>query len=163
VYSLGVLLYELLTGTTPFEARDLRSKAYAEMQRVIREVDPPKPSTRLSTMRDGLPSVAANRAIEPKKLNALVRGDLDWIVMKCLEKDRARRYDSASSLAIEIQHYLADEPVSAAAPARIYLVRKFVRRNKIAVTAAAALLVVLIAGITGTTLGMIGQARQRRP
>src|SRR5207248_9341465 len=90
-----------------------------------------------------------------------VRGELDWIVMKCLEKDRARRYDSASSLAIEIQHYLADEPVSAAAPSRIYLVRKFVRRNKVAVTAAAALLVVLIAGITGTTLGMIGQAHQR--
>jgi serine/threonine protein kinase/Flp pilus assembly protein TadD len=160
VYSLGVLLYELLTGVTPLDPRELRSKAFAEMQRVIREIDPPRPSARLSTVAT-LASIAAQRSVEPQKLHALVRGELDWIVMKCLEKDRTRRYESASSLTGDIMRYLADEPVDAAAPSRWYRLRKFVRRNKGPVIASAAVLAALIAGIIGTTMGLIGQARQR--
>ncbi|HEY7089322.1 MAG TPA: serine/threonine-protein kinase [Tepidisphaeraceae bacterium] len=161
VYSLGVLLYELLTGVTPFDARELRSKAYGEIQRVIREVEPPNPSTKLSTL-DTIASVAAQRGIEPRHLSSLVRGELDWIVMKCLEKDRSRRYDSAAALAGDVIHYLADEPVAAAAPSRAYRFRKFVRRNKAAVIASGAFLALLIAGITGTTIGLIGKSRQQR-
>ena len=116
VFSLGVLLYELLTGSTPLDAKHLRGQAYAEMQRMIREVDPPTPSTRLSAIKDSLASVAAYRAIEPRKLNALVRGELDWITMKALEKDRGRRYESAAALAADVLHHLADEPVLAGAP-----------------------------------------------
>src|SRR3712207_3138843 len=101
VYALGVLLYELLTGTTPFDARELRSKAYGEMQRVIREVEPPRPSTRLSAARDTLPTIAARRGVEPRKLTTLLRGDLDWVVMKAIDKDRARRYETASGLSAD--------------------------------------------------------------
>ena len=161
IYSLGVLLYELLTGATPFDGRDLRSKAYAEMQRVIREVDPPAPSTRLSSL-EALPSVAASRRTEPAKLSRTVRGELDWIVMKCLEKDRSRRYPTASGLVADVMHYLADEPVSAGPVSTAYRVRKFVQRNRAAVIVSVALLALLLAGITGTTIGLIGQSRQRR-
>jgi serine/threonine protein kinase/tetratricopeptide (TPR) repeat protein len=161
VYSLGVLLYELLTGTTPFDAKELRSKAYAEIQRIIREVEPPRPSTRLSQNTDTIAGVAAHRHTEPRKLSASVRGELDWIVMKCLEKDRARRYETASSLAADIRHHLADEPVSAAAPSSAYRLRKTVRRNKGPVVASATVFIVLVAGIIGTTIGLIGQSRQR--
>ena len=101
VYSLGVLLYELLTGATPFDGERLRSAAFEEMMRIIREEEPPRPSTRLSTI-DTLPSVAANRKIEPKKLTTLVRGELDWIVMKALQKDRRWRYETVSALAADV-------------------------------------------------------------
>ncbi len=111
VYSLGVVLYELLTGDTPFDKRRLRSSAWDEMLRIIREEEPPKPSTKLSSS-EILASVAANRKIDPAKLSALVRGELDWIVMKALEKDRTRRYETASGLAADVQHFLDDEPVS---------------------------------------------------
>lgn len=161
IYSLGVLLYELLTGSTPFDARELRSKAYAEIQRIIREVDPPNPSTRLSTMKETLGSVAAHRAIEPRKLNALIAGELDWIVMKALEKNRARRYESPAALAADITHHLASEPISAGAPSRLHRLRKFVKRNRGPVIASAAVLLVLIAGIIGTTLGLLGEKAQR--
>jgi serine/threonine protein kinase len=145
LYSLGVVLYELLTGTTPFDRNRLKDAALLEMLRVIREEEPQKPSTRLSTA-DALPTIAANRNLEPKKLSAILRGDLDWIVMRCLEKDRSRRYESANGLAIDLLRYLADEPVSAGAPSRLYRVRKFVRRNRIPVVFVCVLVASLLAG-----------------
>ncbi len=130
VYSLGVLLYELLTGTTPFEGNKLRSAAYDEIRRIIREDEPPKPSTRLSSSTDSLPSVAAVRQIEPGKLTRLVRGDLDWIVMKALEKDRGRRYETANGLSADLLRFANGEVVGAAPPSRFYRLRKVVRRNR---------------------------------
>ena len=108
IYSLGVLMYELLTGTTPFDARELKAAAFGEVRRIIREVEPPAPSTRLSTMGEALTAVAERRRTEPAKLGQSVRGELDWIVMKALEKERARRYDTASALAEDVQRYLHD-------------------------------------------------------
>jgi tetratricopeptide (TPR) repeat protein/serine/threonine protein kinase len=131
VYAMGVLLYELLTGSTPLEKKRLKEAALLEVLRVIREEEPPRPSTRLSTT-DELPSVAANRGLEPKKLSGLVRGELDWIVMKALDKDRNRRYETANGFAQDIQRYLADEPVQACPPSGWYRFRKFTRRNKTA-------------------------------
>ena len=151
VYSLGVLLYELLTGSPPFDPKLLRSQPFAEMQRIIREVEPPTPSTRLGDLSDTLPAVAAQRAVEPRKLAAMLRGELDWVVMKCLEKDRKRRYESASALAADVARYLGDEPVAACPPSAAYRLRKFVRRNKAAVTAAGAISVaaLLLVGAVG--------------
>ncbi|MGH7177849.1 MAG: tetratricopeptide repeat protein [Tepidisphaeraceae bacterium] len=162
VYSLGVLLYELLTGSTPFDTQQLRSAAYAEIQRIIREVEPPRPSTRLSTMGDSLPGIAARRNTEPAKLTRLVRGDLDWIVMKALEKDRNRRYETANGLATDVQRYLAGEAVLAAPPSRAYRVRKFVRRNARLVAATATIFVLLVGGIVGTSVGLVRADRARR-
>jgi eukaryotic-like serine/threonine-protein kinase len=154
IYSLGVLLYELLTGATPFDRQRLRSAAFEEMLRIIREEEPPKPSTRLSTI-DTLPSVAANRHMEPKKLSMLIRGELDWIVMKALEKDRSRRYETAIGLANDIQRYLSDEPVVACPPSRAYRFRKFARRNKLALTTAALVALAVLSGLVGTTWQML--------
>jgi serine/threonine protein kinase/tetratricopeptide (TPR) repeat protein len=161
VFALGVMLYELLTGTTPFDPHELRSKAYGEIQRVIREVDPPKPSTRLSNMRETLPTVAARRQLEPRKLNSLIRGELDWIVMKAMEKDRSRRYESASGMAADILHYLANEPVAASPPSRVYRARKFVRRHKVALGVTAAMFALLAGGLAGTAWGLIRARRDR--
>jgi len=154
IYSLGVLLYELLTGSTPLHRKRLKEAALLELLRVIREVEPDKPSTRLSSTEE-LASVAANRGLEPRKLNGLVRGDLDWIVMKCLEKDRNRRYETANGLASDVQRYLSDEPVLACPPSTGYRMRKFVRRHRGSVAAAALVLMVLLAGTVGTTWGMV--------
>ncbi len=146
VYSLGVLLYELLTGTTPFTGQELRSAAYAEIQRIIHEVEPPKPSTRLSQNSETLASVAARRKTEPKRLGSLVRGELDWIVMKALEKDRTRRYETANGLAADIRSYLAGEAVVAAPPSTAYRFKKFIRRNRVMVTAGSAVAATLLIG-----------------
>jgi WD40 repeat protein/serine/threonine protein kinase/tetratricopeptide (TPR) repeat protein len=129
VYSLGVLLYELLTGTTPFSKEQLKRAAIDEIRRIIREDEPPKPSTRISTAQRA-PSIAAQRQTEPAKLARLVRGELDWIVMKALEKDRSRRYETASGFAADIERYLSDEPVLACPPSAAYRFGKLVRRNK---------------------------------
>jgi WD40 repeat protein/tRNA A-37 threonylcarbamoyl transferase component Bud32 len=162
VYSLGVLLYELLTGTTPLDARELRSKAYGEMQRIIREIEPPSPSARLSTMGQLLATVSAQRRIEGRQLYRVLRGELDWIIMRCLEKDRTRRYESAAALATDVLHYLADEPVSAGKPSAIYRARKFVHRYRIQVAAAAALAASLLAGISVSTVGMVRAVNAER-
>jgi serine/threonine protein kinase len=158
IYSLGVLLYELLTGETPFGGQRLRSAAFDEMMRVIREEEPPRPSLRLSSS-DSLASVAANRQIEPKKLSTLVHGELDWIVMKALEKDRPRRYETANGLAADVQHYLTDEPVEACPPSAVYRLKKFVRRNRAAITTASFIGVALLAGTAISTWQAIRATR----
>ncbi|MCA9285311.1 MAG: serine/threonine protein kinase [Phycisphaerales bacterium] len=148
VYALGVLLYELLTGSTPFDSRQLRSAAYAEIQRIIREVEPPKPSTRLSGNADAsaIANIAARRRTEPRKLGTALRGELDWIVMKAMEKDRGRRYETANGLAMDVQRYLAGEAVMAAPPSASYRLRKFVRRHRASVAAGGAVAVALLFG-----------------
>ncbi len=152
VYSLGVLLYELLSGSTPFDGARLRSASYAEIQRIIREEEPKKPSTRLSASGKGL--AAARRRLGPEELRRLVKGELDWIVMRCLDKDRARRYDSASGLAADVERFLRGEPVEAAPPSLGYALRKFTRRNRVAVGFAAVAAAGLLLTAAGTSVGM---------
>jgi tetratricopeptide (TPR) repeat protein len=143
IYALGVLLYELLTGTTPLTRHRAEEVALMEVLRVIREEEPPRPSTRLSESRESLPSISARRQTEPAKLTKLLRGELDWIVMKALEKDRNRRYESANGFALDLQRYLADEPVQACPPSPWYRFRKFTRRNRSALTVAGLVLFVI--------------------
>jgi serine/threonine protein kinase len=158
VYALGVLLYELLTGTTPLEKKRFARAAYDEMRRLIREEEPPRPSQRLSTS-DTLPSVAASRKTEPAKLTRLLRGEVDWIVMKALEKDRTRRYETASGLAQDVQRYLADEAVEACPPSASYRLRKFARKHRATLMTAAAIALLLLAGV-GVTAWQAVRARQ---
>jgi serine/threonine protein kinase/CHASE2 domain-containing sensor protein len=147
IYALGVLLYELLTGCTPFDTRELLRAGYDEIRRVIRENDPPKPSTRLSTLGEGeLSGLAKQRNANPKRLHAHVRGELDWIVMKALEKDRTRRYETANAFAADIMRHLSGEPVSAAAPSARYRIAKYVRRHRGAVLIGATILLLVIVG-----------------
>src|SRR5207253_9292928 len=137
-YSLGVLLYELLTGSTPLSNKRVREAAYAEVLRMIREEEPPRPSTRLSDSGAALTSISAQRQMEPAKLTKLVRGELDWSVMKTLEKDRNRRYETANGLAADLQRYLNDEQVQACPPSAGYRFKKLMRRHKKAALIAAA-------------------------
>src|SRR5262245_46023736 len=157
VYSLGILLYELLTGTTPLTRKRLKEAALLELLRLVREEEPPRPSTRLSTT-DELPTVAANRGMEPRKLSGLVRGELDWIVMKALEKDRSRRYETASGFALDVQRYLADEPVLACPPSAGYRLRKFGRRNRASLITALTVFVALLAAVGGIGWAMRDRA-----
>ena len=150
VYALGVILYEMLTGTTPLEKHRLKEAVWDEVRRLIREDEPPKPSTRLSTS-DALPAIAARRHVEPAKLSRLVRGELDWIVMKALEKDRTRRYETASGLALDVQRFLGGEPVQAVPPSVGYRLRKFVQRHRGPVAAVAVVLLAVVAGAATAT------------
>jgi len=161
LYALGVLLYELLTGTTPIQRNRLREAGFTEMIRIIKEEEPPKPSTRLSESKESIASLAAQRRTEPGRLAKLICGDLDWIVLKTLEKDRTRRYESVNGLARDIERYLANEPVEACPPSRSYRLKKFLARNRGTVAAAALILVAVLVGLAGTSLGMI-QARVAR-
>jgi serine/threonine protein kinase/tetratricopeptide (TPR) repeat protein len=161
VYSLGVLLYELLAGSPPFAKKELERAGVLEMLRVIREQEPSRPSTKLSTA-DGLPTLAANRGTEPARLTKLVRGELDWIVMRALEKDRSRRYETANGFAADVQRYLAGEAVQAVPPSAGYRLRKFARRNRGPVAAALVVLLTLGGGIVGTTLGLLRAERARQ-
>ncbi len=145
IYSLGVLLYELLTGQTPFDTKDLLRAGLDEIRRVIREEEPARPSTRLSTMMAAdLAEVARQRQADPARLTKLLRGDLDWIVMKALEKDRSRRYETANGLAMDVQRYLTDEPVLARPPSSLYRFQKMVRRNKLPIAVASAVIATLV-------------------
>jgi eukaryotic-like serine/threonine-protein kinase len=178
VYALGVILYELLNGTTPLEKERLRAAAWEAVRREIREEDPPRPSTRLSdlcgrhapldepgpvtrSVTANLASVSAQRQTEPVKLTRLVRDDLDWIVMKALEKDRNRRYVTAQSLARDVERYIAGDAVEASPPSRAYPLRKFARRNRDGVFAAGLLFLSLVAGLIGMTWGPLRAERAR--
>ena len=161
IYALGVILYELLTGSTPIRRETFKQAALDEILRVIREVEPPTPSSRISTS-EALPAIAATRQIEPARLGRFVRGDLDWIVMKALAKERQRRYESAIALAQDVERFTNHEPVSAGPPTAAYRLRKFVRRNRPQVVAASLVLLALVAGIVGTTLGLVEARRQER-
>ena len=159
IYSLGILLYELLTGGPPFTRMGVGAGGWLETLRLIREQEPTRPSTKLAAA-DGLPTLAANRGTEPAKLSRLMRGELDWIVMKALEKDRNRRYETADAFAADVQRYLTDDPVLACPPSATYRLSKFVRRNKGAVLAGAAITLLLTGGVVGTAVGLV-RAEQR--
>ncbi len=158
IYSLGVLLYELLTGRTPFDQKELLQAGVDAMRRTIQEVEPVRPSTRLSALDKGeLDTVARARGAEAPRLIGLLHGDLDWIVMKCLEKDRARRYETADGLAQELERHLAHEPVLARPPSRVYRFRKWARRNRVAFAAGSAVAAAL--GDRRSDFGSVGTQR----
>jgi tetratricopeptide (TPR) repeat protein len=159
IYALGVMLYELLVGVLPFDSKSLREAGYSEIQRIIREVEPPKASTRLSKLGDTQTSIAKHRQTDPSSLQRLLKGDLDWITLKAMAKDRTHRYASASELVSDIDRYLKNEPVSASPPSTAYRLKKYIRRHKTGVVAASLIVLAMLIGIAGTTLGLL-KARQ---
>src|SRR5262249_5668829 len=162
IYSLGVLLYELLTGTTPFDQETFRQAAFDEVRRIIREQEPPKPSTRLSSLGATQATVSANRRADARQLDRAIRGELDWIVMKALEKDRARRYETANGLARDIQRYLHDEPVEPCPPSAGYRLRKLARKHRAAIVILAGFAaVIIIAAIVSTLLAIRATTAER--
>ncbi len=156
IYSLGVLLYGLLTGSTPFDSQRLEDAGLDELRRIICEEEPPRPSTRLTTLEQATTSISANRSTEPRKLSNLVKGDLDWIVMKAIEKDRSRRYETAIALAADVQRFLSEEPIEARPPSHLYRVRKYARRHKVTISTVA---IVVAAMIFGTGISIWQAAR----
>ena len=162
IYSLGVLLYELLTAQTPLEPKNLLARGHDEMRRMIREIEPLRPSLRLGQQpHSDSASAAMRHGTDAPKLIRLVRGDLDWVVMKCLEKDRTRRYDTAGSLAADVQRFLDNEPVEARSPGQLYRFHKLVRRNKLVFAAGAAIWVALVIGLGVSTWSGIKERQQR--
>jgi len=162
IYSLGVLLYELLTGTTPLEKAELREAAYFDILRRIRDDEPPRPSTRLSESKETLPSISAQRQTEPSRLARLVRGDLDWIVMKALEKDRTRRYETARDVARDIERHLAGDPVEAGPPSAAYRLRKLARKHRVAMATVGAFgLLLLLAATISLMMAIRARHAQR--
>ncbi len=161
IYSLGVLLYEILTGKKPFDFETLMREGYGEILRYIREVDPPKPSTRVSTLGADASVLAHNRHTEPKMLGRLLRGDLDWIVMRALEKDRNRRYETANALAMDVERFLSDQAVVATPPSAMYRARKYVRRHRAAVVATGLVTAALLVGLVVSTTAWVEADRQR--
>jgi len=161
IYSLGIMLYELLVGALPFDPATLRRAGLDAIRRQIREVDPPRPSTRFSTLGDGTAAAARNRRTEPNRLMSQLKGDLDWITMKCLEKDRIRRYASASDLAEDLERHMSHQPVVAGPPSAAYRARKFVRRHRLGVGFAATAVLMLVAFAVTTTVQARRVARER--
>ena len=155
IYSLGVMLYELLAGSTPVDRDTIKNNALLQVLEVIREREPPKPSHRLSSSGELMTTISELRQIQPAKLQQILRGELDWIVMKALEKDRTRRYETANDFAKDISNYLNGDAVTARPPSKVYRLRKFTQKNKGTVAAAATILLLLVAGIVGTTLGLL--------
>ena len=161
IHSLGAVLYELLVGSPPFEKETIKSKALDEVVRMIREEDPPTPKQRLESSYTNA-EIAGKRNVNIEKMKRLVKGDLEWIVMKALDKERTRRYQTAEGFAVDVQRYLQDEPVSASPPSVLYRIRKFVRRNKLAVGAGAAMAFVLVAAMIGVSMGLLWALKERQ-
>ena len=167
IYSLGILLYELMTGVPPFDQQRLKEATFDEMRNIIRDEEPTKPSTRISTLGESTPGVCLNRQTDAKRLRQYLRGDLDWIVMKAIDKNRSRRYETARELSMDVARFLNQEPVQACPPSALYLLRKFVRRHRTAVVTGVMLMTLLTAGIVGTATGwwnavVAGQKMQER-
>jgi WD40 repeat protein/serine/threonine protein kinase len=162
IYALGVLLYELLTGTTPFDKERFKTASYDEMRRIICEEEPPRPSTRISTLGQVATTLKAPATSDPRRLAQMVRGELDWIAMKCLEKDRNRRYGTAHALARDVERYLHDEPVQACPPSALYRAGKFIRRNRAGVLVAASLVLGLLLALAGLVVAVVVQSASKQ-